>query len=172
MKLSPMRFNGFSWHHNPKSLEIHSEKKVQRIELPYSADVLINFGEKPIRISGVGELYGDDCIQQYQKLKSLYEQGENAILCLPKLSPFYACFDKLSIIAKPSSSVLTYSFSFSILKDRPQCFVFTKEIICDLDTTLWDISYKYGVGIKKLVELNKHIMFINDIKKGECIKLC
>ncbi len=172
MKLSAMRFNGYTWHHNPKTLEIASEKKVVKIQLPYADDAFINFGEKPIRISGVGELYGDDCIEQYKKLKSVYKRGEGAILCLPKFPAFYACFDKLSLTAKPSASVLEYGFSFSILKERPECDVKIKEVVCEENTSLWDISYTYGVDIETLVKLNGHIMFINDLKKGVCVKLC
>lgn len=172
MKLCPMRFLGYTWHHNPKSLQISSGKKVVTLSVPYSADVLQNFGEKPLTVSGVGELYGEDCLEQYEQLKKLYEKGDCGVLCLPRLTPLYACFDKLTLEAHNTPSVLTYSFSFTeISKKTTDCN--TQQFVEVLQgQTLWDISYLYGVNIDTLVVLNPEIMFINDLTKGEMIRLC
>ena len=172
MNPCPMRFNGFSWHHNPKSLTIKSGKKVVRYGVPHFEEIVKSFYDELITISGVGELYGEDCFEQYKKIEELYLDGKNGILCLPYLMPMYACFEKLSIEASTTPSVLTYSFSFSQLKKRERGEVSHSELILENDCTLWDVSHKSSVSIDKLIMLNPDIMFINDLKKGQVVKLC
>lgn len=172
MKLCPMRFDSYTWHHNPKKLTIKSGKRIVTLGVAYGSDVLQNFGEKPITISGTGELYGEDCLSQFERLKEIYQSGVCAVLCLPKLSPMYACFDSLSMVAHSTPNVLTYSFSFTQVKREKSDVSSAYSIITDCDTTLWDVSYKYGVDIDTLIKLNDSIMFINDLKAGEMVRIC
>lgn len=171
MKLCPMRFDGYTWHHNPKALEISNGKKVIRLIVPYSDDVLQNFGQKPLSIKGRGELYGEDCIEQYERLKQIYEKGDCAILCLPSLKPFYACFKSLEMTAKPSPSVLEYSFEFSVVKQKPVRECYENQVVVTQHCTLWDISYKYSIDVERLVTLNPQIMFTDDLYQ-EKVRLC
>lgn len=172
MKLCPMRFDSYTWHHNPKTLEIKGGKKIVTLGVAYGSDVLQNFGEKPITISGTGELYGDNCLRQYEKLKEVYEKGNCAVLCLPKLKPMYAYFDSLSVVAQNVKDVLTYSFSFTQVNREKAQVPCAQYITVKGSTTLWDISHKYSVDIETLIELNDRIMFINDIKAGEMVRVC
>lgn len=172
MKLCAMRFLGYTWHHNPKSLEISSGKKVIDISIPYSDDVVKYFGEKPLKITGVGELYGDDCLVQYQNLKKIYDKGECGILCLPCMHPIYACFEKLQLNATPKKDVLTYSFSFSQVEKNPENGYRPSKVVAKMSQTLWDISSEYDVDIEKLVELNPDIMFLNELSTGQEVCIC
>ena len=172
MKLCAMRFCGHTWHHNPKSLEISNGKKVVKLQIPYADDITQSFGEMPSLIKGVGELYGKDCLYQYEQLRKIYEKGEYGILCLPKLPPMYACFESLSIVATSKKDVLTYSFTFSKLrKEKSQDF---KEdfVTAKSGQTLFDIANLCDKNVDELVSLNPQIMFINDLKEGERVRLC
>ncbi len=168
----PMRFNGFSWHHNPKSLTIKSGKKVLRYGVPHFEEIVRCFYDELITVNGVGELYGEDCFEQYKRLEELYLKGKEGVLCLPYLMPIYACFEKLSVEASTTPSVLTYSFTFSQIKKREKKEISTDELTLQSDCTLWDVSYINGVSLDKLIALNPDIMFINDLKKGQVVKLC
>lgn len=171
MKLCPMRFMGYTWHHNPKSIEIKSAKKVVELSLPYDTDVLQNFGEKNITISGVGELYGDDCLNQYSDLHDIYAKGSRGVLCLPELMPFVACFEKLEVIAHDIPDMLTYSFAFSGIRFKSSFLTLKKETVVKQGQTLWDIAYEHGVSVEKLCELND-IMFVNDLYAGKTVRIC
>ncbi len=172
MKLCPMRFAGYTWHHNPKSLKVTNGKKVVVLSVPYGTDVLLDFGEKPLTISGVGELYGEDCLEQYEKLRQVYEMGKCDVLCLPHLEPMYACFDSLALQAQPSANVLTYSFSFTQVKKRQSVCNCVETVKAKQGESLWDISHLYGVPVNTLVAINPQIMFINDLTQGEVVRLC
>ncbi len=167
-----MRFAGYTWHHNPKSLKVTNGKKVVVLSVPYSTDVLQNFGEKPLTISGVGELYGEDCLEQYEKLRQVYEMGKSDVLCLPQLIPMYAYFDSLTLQAQPSANVLTYSFSFTQVKNKPSVCNCVQSVVAEDSQSLWDISHLYGVPIDTLVAVNPQIMFLNDLTQGEVVRLC
>lgn len=172
MKLCPMRFSGFTWHHNPKELQIINGKTIVDLDIAYDKNVLQNFGEKPIVINGVGELYGDDCLEQYEKLRQLYLKGECGILCLPQLTPIYACFEKLSVLAKDINSVITYSFSFKQVTSKETNKVYIDTFKVSDEKTLWEVAQKTQVDIETLVRLNSDIMFINDLQEGMVINLC
>ena len=172
MKLCAMRFCGHTWHHNPKSLEISSEKKVVKLKIPYADDMIQNFGEKPDKIKGVGELYGDDCLLQYEELKKIYEKGECGILCLPKLEPLYACFESLSLVATNKKDVLTYSFTFSKLSKQKKLDYRYDFVTAKSGQTLFDIANECDKNVDELVALNPQIMFINDLKEGERVRVC
>lgn len=172
MKLCAMRFSGHTWHHNPKSLEISSGKKVVKIELPFADDVVTSFGEKPIKIKGVAELYGEDCLAQYEKLKRIYEKGECSVLCLPKLPPIYACFESLTLLATSKKDVLTYSFTFTEYSNGKKSEYKDEFVTVKRGQTLFHIANECDVKVEKLVELNPQIMFINDLKAGERVRVC
>ncbi len=172
MKLCPMRFAGYTWHHNPKSLKVTNGKKVVVLSVPYGADELLSFGEKPLTISGVGELYGEDCLEQYERLRQVYEMGKSDVLCLPRLAPMYAYFDSLTLDAQPSANVLTYSFSFTQVKQKLSVCNCEQSVVAKDNQSLWDLSNQYGVDINTLVALNPHIMFLNDLTQGEVVRLC
>lgn len=172
MKLCAMRYGGYTWHHNPKKLEISSGKKVVELRIPYSEDVVRNFGEKPLTVSGVGELYGEDCLLQYEKLRKIYEKGGCAVLCLPELSPIYACFKSLTLVATTRKDVLTYSFVFTQANIKESESFKKREVAVQKGQTLWDISAQTGVDMNTLLELNREIMFTNELSEGMVIKLC
>ncbi len=172
MRPCPMRFNGYTWHHNPKELQVKCGKTVVKLGVPYFREIVSSFSQKLITISGTGELYGEDCLEQYKRIKELYEKGEKGILCLPQLMPMYVCFDSLVMHANTTPSVVTYSFSFTQVDKRADEYVREETVTVLKSQTLWDISYESGVSIEKLRELNPQIMFINDLKESEVIRLC
>ncbi len=172
MKLCAMRYAGYTWHHNPRKLEISSGKKVVELNVPYSDDVIKNFGEKPLTVTGTGELYGEDCLLQYEKLRKIYEKGGCGVLCLPSLSPIYACFKSLTLVATTKKDVLTYSFVFTQVNSKDEENFSTKEVRVKKGQTLWDISAETSVDMNTLLELNRDIMFTNELSEGQVVKLC
>lgn len=172
MGKSKMRFSGYVWHHNPKALEIKCGKKILKYPQPFIKEIVQSFYDEPITVSGSGEFYGEDCLLQYKSLEEVFRKGEKGVLTLPGLSPFYAYFDKLSLKLKPTATLITYSFSFTQVKEQMVAETAPKTVTISKNCTLFDIANEYSVDIEKLVELNKNIMFINELKKGDVIRLC
>nr|DAU20899.1 MAG TPA: LysM [Caudoviricetes sp.] len=171
MKLVPMRYKGVEWHHNPREITFECDKKLNELKSPYGQSYIQNIGRKNMKISGTGELYGGDCLQQFDSLLKLFKQGGGGVLSLPKLSPIYAEFESLKIIGEPKPDALTYSFVFREVMDKKHS---CKKIVCITKEgeNLWDISYRYGIDIDSLVTLNPHIKRPDIVEDGSVIRLC
>lgn len=172
MKLVPMRFDKFDWQHNPKSLKVSCEKTTVVLTVPYTDDVLQQFGEKPIRISGVGELFGDDCLTQYNTLYELFSSSAEGVLCIPGLKPMYAYLDKLNMSADNTPSVITYSFEFVCTQKSPKCEYHSQYIEPENGESLWDIAYRCSADIDKLLMLNPDVSNVFDLDGIKGIRIC
>ncbi len=170
MKLVPMRFKGFSWHHNPREITFECGKKVNEHKSPFGKAYIQDTGRKNMIVKGVGELYGTDCMEQFDRLLQLFKSGGQGVLAIPKLTPIYAIFESIKILGEPKPDVLTYSFVFREVMERktdvkPFSYIAKNE-------TLWDISHKFDISIDELVALNIHIKRPDIVLDGSVIKLC
>ena len=117
MKLVPMRFAGVQWRHNPREISFECDKKLNEFKAPYNSSFVQNTGRNNIRIKGTGELYGDDCMEQFEKLFELFRENKKGVLSIPRLTPVYAYFESLKIFGEPRPDILTYSFAFRELSE-------------------------------------------------------
>lgn len=171
MKLVPMRFMGVQWHHNPKEISFECEKDVKEIKVPFGNSYIQNLGRKNMRIRGTGELYGKDCLEQFDSLLMLFRRGGQGVLAIPKITPVFAVFESIKIIGEPKPDMLTYSFVFREIMEK-KYEAPPVRCIADKDDTLWDISYRYGISIDTLVTLNKWIRRPDISLEGKSVKLC
>ena len=122
-------------------------------------------------ISGTGELYGTDCLEQFDRLLSLFRQGGQGVLAIPKITPVYAVFESLKIKGEPKPDVLEYSFVFREVMEKKQKDK-TEVYTAEEGECLWDISYKFEVPIDTLVRLNPSIKRPDISLDGRVVKLC
>ena len=169
MKLVAMRFDGVVWHHNPRRLRFEHEENVRELAGVTPPDVVQHSGRKNVVIEGEGELYGEDCTEQFDRLLALFRRRREGVLSLPGFKPVTAVFERLTLLAQPGPDVLNYSFRFREVRseaaDKPQSVVTGGE-------HLWDISYRYGVPIDTLVRLNPQIKRPDEVEEGTVILLC
>ena len=118
MKLANMRFKGVSWHHNPRELSFTCDKYISEKGSPGGGSYIQSTGRKNLRIKGKGELFGEDCLEQFQRLFELFREGGSGILSIAKLSPVYAVFESLKITAAPKPDLLEYEFVFREVMEK------------------------------------------------------
>lgn len=171
MKLVPMRFNGFEWHHNPKEIVFECVKNINELSSPGSTAYIQDMGRKNMIVSGTGELYGEDCLEQFDRLLTLFKKGGRGVLAVPKITPIFAVFESLKIKGQPSPDILEYSFVFREVMEEKRTEKVNACIGQDGER-LWDISYKYGVPIDTLVRLNPSVKRPDISLSGKVIKLC
>ena len=171
MKNAPMRFGGLSLSHNPSKLIISDEANI--MELGYSGaqpDSRLT-GRGLCTVSGEGELYGSDCMEQYEALRQLYLQGKSSVLSIPHRPPMRAYLSKLRMTAEPVDDVLGYSFVFVETKGSP-VKAQSEYTVTEENESLWDIAYEFGADIDTLVALNPQIPLIGHLSRGEKVRLC
>ncbi len=173
MKNVPMRFCGYTFHHNPATLTIGNAGNIRELISPTCEPQSAHLGRKPVRITGEGELYGADCIAQFEALQKLFYQGRKGLLSLPGMPAVYAYLKELEMIAQPKENVLGYRFTFIEAIPTPQSAEqpeFYETIVAD--ESLWDIGYRYGVPVDTLIRLNPQIKYIDALDDGERVRLC
>ena len=150
MKLIPMRFKGVTWRHNPRELTFESEKQINELHAPYAGCTVQDTGRRGMCVKGEGELFGADCLEQFRALLALFREGGSGVLSIENVKPFHAVFESLTLIGKPKPDVLTYRFLFN----------------------LWDVSYRFGIGIDALMALNPQVKRPDILTEGEVVRLC
>lgn len=173
MKNVPMRFCGYTLHHNPATLKIENIGNIRELDSPCCEPQTEHLGNRLRHISGEGELYGAECIKQYRELCGLFDKGKAGLLSLPHMPALYAYLSELRLIAEPREDVLTFRFAFiesqPPAKDESSIGVYTTQTEGE---SLWDIGYRFDVPIDVLVTLNPQIMYIDDLDEGERVRLC
>ncbi|MGN1050821.1 MAG: DNA circularization N-terminal domain-containing protein [Acutalibacteraceae bacterium] len=170
MTLSPMRFRGFTWLHNPKEITVSCENVTKEIKISNGQSILQDFGRKNRVISGIGEIYGQDCFFQYNKLWELYSENVTGVLSIPETGSMYADFCSLKCIGKGKDFV-TYSFVFKEQMREPSSKAVTRYKATSGEN-LWDVSYKFSVSVERLLEINKSIARPDEDLEGREVKLC
>ena len=171
MNLVPMRFKGVEWHHNPREISFTCEQSVNELGAPFGKAYIQNTGRKNTVIRGEGELYGDDCAEQFARLLKLFKEGGAGILAIPKLGAVYAVFENLKLKGYPKPDVLTYSFVFREVMEKA-ADNFPKTCQAAAGDTLWDISYRIGKPIDRLIALNPWVKRPDEHLGGMEVSLC
>lgn len=171
MKLANMRFKGVSWYHNPRELSFTCDKYISEKGSPGGGSYIQSTGRKNLRIKGKGELFGEDCLEQFQRLFELFREGGSGILSIAKLSPVYAVFESLKITAAPKPDLLEYEFVFREVMEKKHA---DKPVVYALadGECLWDVSYKFKVAIETLLELNPEFRRPDEVIAGKAVRLC
>lgn len=173
MKYAPMRFDGLDLRHNPEKLIISGKNHIREYTSPCCEAASRNLGRELRHISGEGELCGADCMEQYRQLEALQKIGKRARLSLPRMESFYAYLKELSLTAQPLDNVLGYRFVFVEAQSRRAPSMgdvcYQTEAIGE---SLWDIADAYQTEIEQLVALNPQIADIEDLKRGERVRIC
>ena len=171
MKLLPMRFKGFEWHHNPAQISFECDKQVNELKSPNGEAYIQNMGRRNMKISGSGQLYGDDCLEQFDSLLRLFRQGGCGVLAIDRMEPIYAVFESVKILGQPKPDILDYSFVFREVMEL-KCRNSLCMHIAAEGENLWDISYRYSIPIDRLVELNPEVKRPDVLAEGFEVALC
>ena len=166
-----MRYKDYTWEHNPKTLKVSLSDNLTEQKLAGSRSLVRYSGRGARKISGEGQLCGDDCLHEFSRLLSLQYQSSSGILSLPDTKPFYAFFSGIKLLCEPSPKVISYAFEFVEDTSRPLKSETAFHIVEDGET-LWDISYIYGVPVEELVKLNPDVRRVDELEEGSAVRLC
>lgn len=171
MKLVPMRFKGVEWRHNPGELSFECDKQVNELKTPNGTAYIQNMGRKNMKIRGSGELFGEDCLEQFRSLLDLFKQSGSGILAIPYIKPVCAVFESLKVLGMPKPDILSYSFVFREVMEYVQTDPKKLHITAEGEN-LWDISYLYGISVDELVRLNPWVKRPDELSAGAEVALC
>lgn len=172
MELAVIRFAGHDLPHNPKTLKVERSKSVGSVSLLGGKNIMNSVTEKASKISGTGELYGENCFKQYNELSKIHFLNKSAVLAVPNVGVFNAVLSDLKLLAEPKNNVISISFEFTCINGEEASKISPTEFHTVLkDESLWDISYRYNIPIENLIELNPWLRNLWNIEIGKEVRL-
>jgi len=172
MKNAPMRFCGMSLHHNPAKLTVRNAANIRSLIAPYTVPDAEHLGLGLWIVRGEGEFYGADCMEQYQRLRELYQQEARGLLTLPGLPVMTAYLSGLELSADATENVVTYRFTFTQARGDDCAVSPAQWYTATEGDTMWNIAALYDMSIDALVRMNPGISRLDSLSAGERVRVC
>lgn len=192
MNLTPMRYKGYTWPHNPRVYSIDFQRTVAAHKTPFGRYQLQDLGLGHRIMEGEGEFVGTGAYEEFQRLACVFYEDGPGLLIHPLWQAANAYFVSLRVEQEPRPDYVRYSFAFweeyglySGLATRS-----TEKSAAQTQTagqnqtagqaayhrvakgdTLWALARRYGVSLTELVALNPQIKNPNLIRVGEEVRV-
>lgn len=191
MDLSPMRYKSYTWPHNPRIYSIDFQRAMAVHKTPFGRYQLQDLGMGHRVMKGAGEFAGEGAYTEFQRLACLFYEGGTGLLIHPLWQAADAYFVALRLEQTPRPDYVRYSFEFweevgryRGVADRAADTLQTaagepaqaSSVQADYHRvvkgdTLWGLSRRYGVELKKLISLNPQIKNPNLIYVGQEVRI-
>lgn len=190
MDLTPMRYKGYTWPHNPRVYSIDYERKMAVHKTPFGLFRLQDLGRTNRIMEGEGEFVGEDAYAQFGQLANVFYDGGAGLLIHPLWQAANAYFVSLHLEQEPRPDYVRYSFSFweddswytgLAIREAPQSQGTGAQTGTNggdaayhrvvKGETLWALAVKYGLSLAELVALNPQIKNPNLIQVGEEVRV-
>ncbi len=194
MDLSPMRYKGYTWPHNPRIYSIDFQRAVAVHKIPFGRYQLQDLGMEHRVMKGAGEFVGEGAYAEFQKLACLFYEGGTGLLVHPLWQAADAYFVALRLEQTPRPGYVRYSFAFweEAVRYRGVAERAAEHVAAAVrgaaeepartaaragyhrvakGDTLWGISRRYEVGLKELIALNPQIKNPNLIYVGQEVRV-
>ena len=193
MILTPMRYKGYTWPHNPRVYSIDYERKMAVNKIPFGLYYLQDLGRTRRVMEGEGEFVGEGAYSQFGQLASVFHENGPGLLIHPVWQATSAYFVALRLEQEPLPDYVRYSFSFWEDVDY-----YSGEIAVSTDVsiggagqsggalsaagtsnryrviqgdTLWGIAQRFGLSLETLIALNPQIKNPNLIHVGDEVRV-
>lgn len=185
MMLTPMRYKGYIWPHNPATYSITYERQIAVHKVPFGRHCMQDLGMSCRIMRGQGEFAGEGAYEEFKRLATVFYDGGPGLLIHPLWQIANAYFTNLKLEQEPLPDYVRYSFEFRerydgyneelISLDRAggtsgqSAGEAPSETVCTAASgdTLWGIANRYGVALEDLLRANPGIKNPNLIRVGD-----
>ena len=190
MILSPMRFKGFVWPHNPRVYSITFERKIAVHKIPFGRHYLQSLGQTRRVLKGEGEFVGEGAYDTFKALANVFYEETPGVLVHPVWMTATAWFAGLELRQEPKPDYVAYSFEFWEVMAEGNTTALESVAAGSGGTgagagngqtgewytvvrgdTLWGLSRRYGVKLSQIIELNPDIRNPNLIFPGQRVRI-
>lgn len=105
-------FKGYQFQYLPQRFSMEQQRNLRIFEQPFISAAIQDMGFSPLILEGEGVLPGENCMEEWEKLKQLQQQNGSGLLCLANSEPIYCYFEQLSAVGQAGPKLLTYHFRF------------------------------------------------------------
>ena len=191
MLLSPMRYKGYVWPHNPRVYTIDYEGEMAVHKTPFGLYQLQDRGRTNRIMEGEGEFVGEGAYAQFGQLATVFYSEGAGLLVHPLWQVSSAFFVSLRLEQEPRPDYVRYSFAFWEDNDHYTGLAVRDTQIAQEQSagaeaagsaeplyhrvvqgdTLWALAGRYGISLSELVALNPQIKNPNLIRVGEEVRV-
>lgn len=190
MDLSPMRYKGYTWPHNPRVYSIDYERKMAVHKTPFGLFRLQDLGRTNRIMEGEGEFVGEGAYAQFGQLANVFYEEGPGLLIHPLWQAANAYFVSLRLEQEPRPDYVRYSFAFweddswytgLAVQDTAASQAGGGQTASGAEDaayhrvvkgdTLWDLALRYGLSLAELIALNPQIKNPNLIRVGEEVRV-
>ena len=193
MSLTPMRYKGFVWPHNPRTYTIRYERQVAVHKVPFGRYAMQDLGMGRRIMEGEGEFWGPDAYDTFKALATVFYEGGAGTLVHPVWQSASAYFVRLSLTQEPRPDYVRYAFTFwedfggyqeglragsggnravlTLTVSAPRTAEAGEYHTMVQGETLWGVARDYGTDLDALLALNPQIGNPNEAAAGERIRV-
>ena len=197
MILSPMRYKGYTWPHNPRVYSIDYQRVMAVHKEPFGRYQLQDLGLTRRVMKGEGEFVGEGAYDEFKRLACVFYETGPGVLIHPLWQVTNTYFVALRLEQAPRPDYVRYSFEFweenslysglaTRVTERAQSTGTGTESTeaaarapgqdaawhrVVKGDTLWALSGRYGVKLADLMALNPQIKNPNLIYVGQEVRV-
>lgn len=187
MRLTPMRFKGFTWPHNPETYAVEHRRRMAVHPVPFGGCVMQELGGSYRVLKGEGVFAGGDAYARFRELAEVFREGGPGLLIHPVWQAERAYFVSLEAAEEPRPDFVRYRFEFwedwggydaglreiPVQKETVPETESGRDAVCVVrkGDTLWGIAKRYGVELAELVRANPQIKNPNLIYPGNEVRI-
>lgn len=150
-----MKFRDFVFPSNPSLIKSSFSSKFSDTSVPGENSIVENVSINPAVITGNGEFFGDDALENCTFLQRLLKERISGWLFAPGITPIKAFLTEFEWEKSSKSKSCSYSFKFvedsTDKQEREEMtFVTAKE-----GQNAFDIAFENGVSVDDIMSLNE-----------------
>lgn len=167
-----MKFGEYTFMHNPERLTVSNKLSGSTALMPYCGTRFEAVALENAIITGKGIITGEDCFEKLLLLLEALKRGEKRLLSISPFPATSAVLTSLEYTLTPKENEIDISFEFTSSSSPEKVGdEMPHSVSAKMDETLWDISYKYGIAIERLLQLNTAVKRPDILEKGQVITL-
>ena len=198
MNLTPMRYKGYTWPHNPETYSVTWQRTIAAGKIPFGGNCMQDLGTAYRVMRGEGTFAGPGAYEEFRKLAAVFYEDGPGLLTHPVWQTASAYFVSLELAEKPLPDYVRYTFEFweSGQTSAKLTAVPAEEVsgggsasagasgssgsgqgagtavyIVKKGDTLWGIARAYGVKLADLIAANPQIKNPNLIYPGDRVNI-
>ena len=167
-----MSYRDFVFPVNPRVIHISRSKNIGVGITPYGKDSVKELGGGHRVVRGEGEFFGNNAVNDFLRLKRVFDESGGGVLYIPSQKPFYALAKSLELTASDIEGAVGYSFCF-IESFENKAEEFPVLFIGNGKACLWNIAEMFGIAVELLITMNPQIKRPDiPVVAGERVRLC
>lgn len=167
-----LKFGDYTFMHNPEKLTVSNRLSGSTAVMPYCGSRYETVALENARFKGKGVITGENCFEKLLLLLEALKSGKSRLLSISPFPSVKAVLTALEYTLTPKENTIDIDFEFTASSSAARLeSEIPHTVAADNGESLWDISYKYGIPVESLLQLNPAVKRPDILENGQVITL-